>query len=124
MPLPRPEPSSSPEPEDHADSEDRREELDPISDDFAEFPDERFVPPEPPPFPIFAPATVVATAAVGFGLVTLFYPGILTSLLGASTEVALLVAVIILLSGVATLISRLRNPDPEEPTDPDSGAQV
>ena len=124
MPLSNPEPSPRPEPEDPSAVEHHRDELGPNSDDFLDLPEERFVPPEPPPFPIFAPVTVVATAAVGFGLVSLLRPDILTSLLGASTEVALLVAGITLLTGVAALVSRLRNPDPEEPTDPDSGAQV
>ncbi|MGI8647992.1 MAG: hypothetical protein DLM55_12750 [Acidimicrobiales bacterium] len=86
--------------------------------------DTPFVPPEPPPMPLFAPASVLGAMATIVGLGLLFYPAVLTSFLGVSIQLSLLLAAMLLLTGVATLISRLRNPDPDEPEDPDLGAQV
>ncbi|HEX3733242.1 MAG TPA: hypothetical protein VHU91_10015 [Mycobacteriales bacterium] len=88
--------------------------------------DESFVPPEPPPLPIFSPATVLAALAVLTGLTLVIFPGFLSSFLGVSTELALVLSAGLLFTGVSVLIARLRNPDPEDLIDSgsDPGAQV
>ncbi|MGH3544870.1 MAG: hypothetical protein ACRDPW_02930, partial [Mycobacteriales bacterium] len=86
--------------------------------------DEGFTRPEPAPFPFVAPAAVLGGAATAGGIGLLFYPSVLTSFLGISTTLALLLAALLLGTGAATLISRLRSPDLEEPEDPEQGAQV
>ncbi len=85
---------------------------------------EGYARPEPPPLPLVAPATVLGALAIAVGVGLLFYPAVLTSFLGVSTTFALLLAGLLFAVGAVTLIGRLRNPDPEEPEDPDLGAQV
>ncbi len=86
--------------------------------------DEGFTRPEPAPLPFVAPATVLGALASAFGIGLLFYPSVLTSFLGISTTLALLLAALLFATGAATLVSRLRNPDPDDPDDPEQGAQV
>jgi|GEM_PF-5065258 hypothetical protein len=86
--------------------------------------DEGYTPPAPPPLPLVAPVTMLGALAVALGVGLLFYPGPLMSFLGISTTLALFLAAVLFAVGGATLISRLRNPDPEEPDDPEAGAQV
>ena len=92
--------------------------------DMLEESDEPFVPPEPPPLPIFAPATVLYALAAIAGLFLLIFPELLSSFLEVSTQFALILAAGLLFVGAIGLISRLRNPDPEDPEDEEHGAQV
>lgn len=82
---------------------------------------DKFVRPDPPPLPYFAPAAVISALAVLAGLVLLIKPD-WVPLVGYPAS--LLIAATFVVGGGAGLIARLRNPDPDEPEDPDEGAVV
>lgn len=89
--------------------------------------DEHYVPPEPPPFPYISPPTVLGALGTLAGVTLILWPGSLASFLAVSTALVMLLGVALLIAGVVTLVSRLRNPDPEEDDDdidPDNGAVV
>ncbi len=89
---------------------------DDVAPEFADLPG-HFVPPEPPPV-YFTPIAVVSALSTLTGVLLL----IRHSLLPFERTMTVLIASILLVGGVIGLISRLRNPDPDEPEDPDQGA--
>jgi hypothetical protein len=82
--------------------------------------DEGYTPPPPPPLPRPSGPTVLAILAVIGGLVVFFSPG----LLPVSNNLALLIGFAALLTGVVTLIWRLRSGDDEDDDPDDDGAVV
>jgi hypothetical protein len=81
--------------------------------------DEGYTPPPPPPLPRPSRPALVAILAIVGGLVIFFAPGVLP----ISSNLALLLGFGALLTGVVTLIWRLRSGDDED-EDPDDGAVV
>ncbi|MBP2334413.1 hypothetical protein JOF41_000591 [Saccharothrix coeruleofusca] len=85
-------------------------EVDP--DEVPDDPDDHYVPPEPPPLPALRPGTIAALAVVLLGVALLIVPG----LFGVPARISAPLALVVLCSGVAWLILRIRNGPP-----PDSG---
>lgn len=83
--------------------------------------DERYVPPPPPPLPSVSKFTVVAVAAIVGGFVLFLAPSLLPMV---GETIGTLVGVALLVSGVATLVARMRPGGPDDPRDPDDGAVV
>jgi hypothetical protein len=79
-------------------------------------PDDHFEPPPPPPLPAPSPASLYAVLLVIAGVVLVGAPG----LLRLSTDVGLIVGVAAITTGVALLVSRMR----ERSDDGDDGAVV
>ncbi len=80
-------------------------------------PDEHFEPPLPPPIPAPAPASLYAVLLVAAGLVLVGAPG----LLRLSSDVGLVLGVVVIAGGVAMLVSRMRDRSSD---DGDDGAVV
>ncbi|GAA2517602.1 DUF308 domain-containing protein [Pilimelia columellifera] len=83
--------------------------------------DDRYVPPPPPPLPRLSKFTVAALAAVASGLLLFLMPHLIP---GITADIGTLVAVALLLTGVGTLLARMRPDRSEDPYDPDDGAVV
>ena len=80
-------------------------------------PDEHYEPPPPPPLPVPAPASLYAVLLVVFGVLLVGAPGVLR----LSTDVGLILGVAAIASGVALLVSRMRERSDD---DGDDGAVV
>jgi hypothetical protein len=80
-------------------------------------PDEHYEPPPPPPLPVPAPASLYAVLLVVFGVLLVGAPGVLR----LSTDVGLVLGVAAIASGVALLVSRMRERSDD---DGDDGAVV
>lgn len=92
--------------------------------DFDDLP-ETFIPPEPPPLPMLAPATVLGTLGILSGLFFVLQPEWLANALAIDPVIVMLLGVGTLLSGAFALLNRLRDPDDDEaPPPPDNGAVV
>jgi hypothetical protein len=76
-------------------------------------PDEHFEPPPPPPLPAPSPASLYAVLLVIAGVVLVGAPG----LLRLSTDVGLIVGVAAITTGVAMLVSRMRERSDDEGDD-------
>ncbi|HEX5740386.1 MAG TPA: DUF308 domain-containing protein [Pilimelia sp.] len=83
--------------------------------------DERYVPPPPPPLPRVSKFTVAAVGAIVAGFLLFLAPSLLP---GVGETIGTLVGVVLLVSGVATLVARMRPGGPDDPRDPDDGAVV
>jgi hypothetical protein len=81
-------------------------------------PDEHYEPPPPPPLPVPAPASLYAVLLVLAGVVLVGFPG----LLNLSSDVGLVLGVLVIAGGVALLVSRMRDRNLED--DGDDGAVV
>lgn len=90
-------------------------EVEPDEDD----PDDHYVPPDPPPLPALRPGTIAALVVILLGVVLLVVPG----LFGVSTRVSTPLALVVLCSGAAWLILRIRSGPPPD-SGWDDGAQV
>jgi hypothetical protein len=81
-------------------------------------PDEHYEPPPPPPLPVPAPASLYAILLVLAGVVLVAAPGVLN----LSSDVGLVLGVLVIAGGVALLVSRMRDRNLED--DGDDGAVV
>ena len=81
-------------------------------------PDEHYEPPPPPPLPVPAPASLYAVLLVLAGVVLVAAPGVLN----LSSDVGLVLGVLVIAGGVALLVSRMRDRNLED--DGDDGAVV
>ena len=81
-------------------------------------PDEHYEPPPPPPLPVPAPASLYAVLLVLAGVVLVAAPGVLK----LSSDVGLVLGVLVIAGGVALLVSRMRDRNLED--DGDDGAVV
>ena len=82
--------------------------------------DEGYTPPPPPPVPRPPAPVIAALVAIAGGLVLFFKPGLLMM----ATNYGLLLGFALLLTGVVTLIWRLRPGDDEDESGDDDGAVV
>jgi hypothetical protein len=78
---------------------------------------EHYAPPPPPPLPVLSPATACSVLLIAGGLLLVFRPGTI----GLSADVGLVLGVAAVISGVAVLVSRMRERSVE---DGDDGAVV
>jgi hypothetical protein len=81
-------------------------------------PDEHYEPPPPPPLPVPAPASLYAVLLVLAGVVLVGFPGVLN----LSSDVGLVLGVLVIGGGVALLVSRMRDRNLDD--DGDDGAVV
>ena len=81
-------------------------------------PDEHYEPPPPPPLPVPAPASLYAVLMVLAGVVLVGAPGVLN----LSSDVGLVLGVLVIAGGVALLVSRMRDRNTDD--DGDDGAVV
>lgn len=83
---------------------------------------EQFVPPPPPPIPRISRQSILASLAILAGLVLVIGR---PRLLPLDRNLAILIGFAAMVGGAVALILRLRpGPDPDEPPQPDQGAQV
>jgi hypothetical protein len=80
-------------------------------------PEEHYEPPPPPPLPVLAPASLYALLLIAVGAVLIITPG----RLGLTLDVGLVLGVVAVASGVAVLVSRMRDRSVD---DGDDGAVV
>jgi hypothetical protein len=80
-------------------------------------PEEHYEPPPPPPLPVLAPASLYALVLIAVGAVLIIAPG----RLGLTLDVGLVLGVAAVASGVAVLVSRMRDRSVD---DGDDGAVV
>ncbi len=80
-------------------------------------PDEHYEPPPPPPLPVPAPATLYAVLLVAAGVLLVGAPGVLH----LSADVGLVLGVLAIAGGVASLVYRMRDRSAD---DGDDGAVV
>ncbi len=99
-----------PDEDSHTEPEDDRERPEP---------DDHYVPPEPPPFPVLRASTIVALAILALGVVLLVAPG----LFGLHSSLGTPLSLVALCAGVGLLILRMRNTPPPD-SGWDDGAQV
>lgn len=82
--------------------------------------EDRYVPPPPPPMPRLSKYTIAALAGILVGFALFFKP----ELLPIASTTSSLFGLALLLTGVGTLIARMRPSDDHDTYDPDDGAVV
>lgn len=83
-------------------------------------PEEKFVPPPPPPLPTIPFAAILAVIAIIVGFVLFFD----RDLLPLGSEVSMLLSMVFMLGGAATLIMRMRKGGADDDPPADDGAVV